>query len=448
MQTRSPSGSTWNAPPRGIAPHLFSGWLTLAWGARVASFLAFPYPYESVHRAWIVKLEGESPGGSGCDVAPALLRCATFHTHIMGIRAIRPTSPPRQLGIRGLEANDVITAAQSLQVEYDVDVPISAWWDADPSETFWMEITERSDVGANLHAPKRDRSGRENWTHALVQYVRDGDVVYHWWKPPGEEPAMVGYSRAVGSVTSSRITWNAPNQPSWKLALADFVELDQKLTQEDMRRHVRAIKAIRTDLEQTYGRPLYFPFEAGDKRPPRAFQGYLVKLPLALVEELGLPTQTSARSPSRPQRDGRGPTPAPAGAERRRVDAEVNRRIEKHAVGVIEQLLQADGWATVDTGDTRSYDIEAVRGAEVLHVEVKGSATSGVYTVDLTRREVEHARTDRTLLAVVEGIAWQRTATGIETTGGTSRLWWDWEPSDAHLVVTDYRYTLPPDPAL
>lgn len=40
---------------------------------------------------------------------------------------------------------------------------INAWWDGDSTETFWMEITDRADLGANLHAPQSDGSGRDYW---------------------------------------------------------------------------------------------------------------------------------------------------------------------------------------------------------------------------------------------------------------------------------------------
>ena len=329
---------------------------------------------------------------------------------------------------------------------------INAWWESDSAESFWMEITDRADVGADLHAPKLDGSGRDYWSYSLVQHVNEGDVVYHWWKPPGDEPGIVGYSRAAGSLQTSSIRWQAhgtvgrargpvPPQPSWLQPLADFVELDEMFTQTDLRAHETGLKAARSALHAQYGDPLYFPFEAGEKRPPRAFQGYLVKMPRSVVEALGLPDPTSALPFTTPSVVR--PTAPPAGAERRQADPLVRRAIEKHAVRTIEALLQAEGWSTVDVGDFRSYDIEATRADETLHVEVKGSVTSGVRTIELTYGEVGHARSDRTLLALVEGIEWEKVDGHVQTSGGTARLWWDWVPQDGHLVPTVYRYTLP-----
>ena len=35
------------------------------------------------------------------------------------------------------------------------------WWDNRESESYWLEITDREDLGANLHAPQTNRSGGE-----------------------------------------------------------------------------------------------------------------------------------------------------------------------------------------------------------------------------------------------------------------------------------------------
>ena len=57
------------------------------------------------------------------------------------------------------------------------------WWDGDSAESYWMEITDRSDLGVDLKAPQRDDSGAEKWTYALVREVSPGDVVLHWSTP-------------------------------------------------------------------------------------------------------------------------------------------------------------------------------------------------------------------------------------------------------------------------
>ncbi|MET8260733.1 hypothetical protein [Micromonospora sp. NPDC005205] len=47
-------------------------------------------------------------------------------------------------------------------------VRLNEWWQDDPAECYWLEITDRNDIGANVQALQRDGSGRENWSYALV----------------------------------------------------------------------------------------------------------------------------------------------------------------------------------------------------------------------------------------------------------------------------------------
>jgi hypothetical protein len=84
---------------------------------------------------------------------------------------------------------------------------INEWWNGEPEERYWLEITDRSDLGGDLYAPQRDQAGHESWSYELVTYVRDADIVLHWWKQAGQESAIVGYSHAVGSVLTDTITW-------------------------------------------------------------------------------------------------------------------------------------------------------------------------------------------------------------------------------------------------
>ena len=70
------------------------------------------------------------------------------------------------------------------------------WWQADPLERYWMEITGRPDLGADLHAPRLDDSGEENPTYALVREVQDGDIVLHYEKR--DVSAITAWSIAQG----------------------------------------------------------------------------------------------------------------------------------------------------------------------------------------------------------------------------------------------------------
>ena len=66
---------------------------------------------------------------------------------------------------------------------------INEWWAADSGQRFWMEITDRYDLGADLFAPTTDGRGRPYWGYELITYVQPGDIILHWHKTLAGEPA-------------------------------------------------------------------------------------------------------------------------------------------------------------------------------------------------------------------------------------------------------------------
>src|ERR1039458_3204792 len=81
-----------------------------------------------------------------------------------------------------------------------------AWWAGSPEERFWLEITDRPDLGVDLKAPQLGDNGSEYWSYSLVTEVQDGDIVFHYHKPAS---AIVAWSRAVGTVWSEAIVWGS-----------------------------------------------------------------------------------------------------------------------------------------------------------------------------------------------------------------------------------------------
>jgi len=57
---------------------------------------------------------------------------------------------------------------------------INEWWIDNPEERYWMEITDRENLGANLIAPTLAKGDKENFSYTLVSHVKPGDVVFHW----------------------------------------------------------------------------------------------------------------------------------------------------------------------------------------------------------------------------------------------------------------------------
>jgi hypothetical protein len=66
--------------------------------------------------------------------------------------------------------------------------------------------------------------------------------------------------------------------------LRDVQAFEDTVSLEQIRSGTEAIQDGIRQLEEIYGRPLYFPFESGANRPTRPLQGYLFKLPSFFVD--------------------------------------------------------------------------------------------------------------------------------------------------------------------
>jgi len=90
---------------------------------------------------------------------------------------------------------------------------VNRWWADHPSEKYWIEITDRPDIGANLKAPQGPVSG---WF--LVKEVQSGDIVYHYDK---NKRSFVGRSYATGNWWEEDIEW--PHiRPGWYTELVGY----------------------------------------------------------------------------------------------------------------------------------------------------------------------------------------------------------------------------------
>jgi len=176
-------------------------------------------------------------------------------------------------------------------------MPDERWWADQPAEAFWLEITDRADLGLDLHAPAADEEGYEYWSYALVREVREGDIVLHYRARP--HGAITHWSRAVGEPYRDEVVWGAHGQasgrgpvapyprPGWRRPLDGPYELPEPVTKEQLRDWEPAIRDTFDRLRAEYPRtPLYFPFQLSDSRPLRAFQGYVAKFPRVLVDEI------------------------------------------------------------------------------------------------------------------------------------------------------------------
>jgi hypothetical protein len=81
---------------------------------------------------------------------------------------------------------------------------VNAWWATDPRQRFWLEITDRPDIGVDLHCPQRDAADNRNTGCSLIWWVEPDDIVFHYSL---NERAIVAWSRAVGGVIEAPTVW-------------------------------------------------------------------------------------------------------------------------------------------------------------------------------------------------------------------------------------------------
>lgn len=171
---------------------------------------------------------------------------------------------------------------------------IHDWWATDASQRYWLETTKRTDIGSNLWAPTEDDRGNANPGYTLVNWVADGDVVFHW---DTKAKAIVSWSLASGGVWTDRRSWasvpgggEAYERDAWVHGLDGAYELPAPVTLNDLRAIGEQIGELHDRLVGDHGSPLYFPFSkyAEDWGQIRTGQPYLTKFPRELVDLLGL----------------------------------------------------------------------------------------------------------------------------------------------------------------
>lgn len=327
------------------------------------------------------------------------------------------------------------------------------WWEGVAAERYWLESTDRDDLGADLRAPEHDEVGRPNWRYTLFKATRPGDVVFHYHKP---NEAIVGVSVVSDSWSPEQITWAARStsarvkgvRPHTRLGftvpLTGYRQLPVPLTLETLRASRERMVDLLAELKASHpGQAIYFPFELGS-RPVRPLQGYAFKLPVAFVtafsqlagvaldNALVVPNAISPLS----QEPHRG--------QRYAVSPEVRGAIERRAMEAAWAYFEAKKYSLFDVSGTKPFDLLATRDAKELHIEVKGTA-GGFGTVFLTRNEVRHAEDHprQAVLFVLAEISVIDSDGFVSATGGRERIYWPWVIGDGSLEALQFQYTLP-----
>lgn len=165
------------------------------------------------------------------------------------------------------------------------------WWAPYPEERYWLEATDRPDIGADLRAPILDAKDRENWRYGLFREARVGDVVYHY---DANLSAVTASSIIAGEAEPCRIEWVAHGSSArkrgavakevdgYRVPLKRTVRLAKPLTLEELRLAKELLFSVEAAAHAKSTGPHYFPFELS-KRPVRPLQGYAFKLPAAFI---------------------------------------------------------------------------------------------------------------------------------------------------------------------
>jgi hypothetical protein len=124
------------------------------------------------------------------------------------------------------------------------------------------------------------------------------------------------------------------------------------------------------------------------------------------------------------------------------VSQAVRKVVEVYATDRAARYYRSQGWVVADVSASQSYDLRCTRGSEDLHVEVKGTTSSGE-TLILTRNEVTHAKKSHPNVAlfVVTDIRIDgRESDHPVASGGVARVWHNWFPAEEKLTPVGYVY--------
>jgi hypothetical protein len=218
------------------------------------------------------------------------------------------TSPPR------IQLVDPMTAYRAHEAGH-----VNNWWAEDPRQRFWLEITDRNDIGVDLHCPQRDAAGGRTPGYSLIWSVRVNDTIFHYDR---SAHAITAWSRAAGQVTEAPTVWLSHRastrrrlrqqhaQPGWWLDLDGPFPLDPPLTLAQIRASALQLRTVLEALRSDHPGSLYFPFSFYGGTEPRPQQPYLNKLPAEFIELFpALATAAKLASPDAADHSAR---PAPS----------------------------------------------------------------------------------------------------------------------------------------
>ncbi|MEE2033982.1 hypothetical protein [Rhodococcus chondri] len=308
----------------------------------------------------------------------------------------------------------------------------------------WMEITNRDyeTLGTTLEVRRYLDSGQLRLSSILLEQVRPGDIVFHWWR--GENPpVLLGWSVITGhpsvyeaeelfvddfdieaaeAIQTSKSTLfskavsprarKAHIENTWtEVPLNSMYELHKPVTLPMIKQLAPQIFALEQQLHESQTGPLHFPFTGSlDKGIHGACSRYLARFPVELLDIL----------PGRPPTVAELTDIASKTLRILNVDRHYNPAVQaaldQHAIDAATSLLVDLNYTVIDVSGFRDYQLRAIRDGELpLHIRVV-AAKADVETVPATEA-----------LVVVDRIRVLDDAfppiTGRQARGGRLRWW-------------------------
>ena len=185
------------------------------------------------------------------------------------------------------------------------------WWAGQPAEIFWLEITDREDLGVDLNAPAEREGGTDYWKCTRSCSCPRGRCRPALSDPPKERahalvtcrgPALPGRGALGAHGQAGGRGPVAPYlRPGWRHPLDGPYELAEPVMAQQLQDIESDLQSVDQQLQAQHpGQPIYFPFQLSERRPVRAFQGYLTKFPhavVALLPQLAEVDRVASRTP-------------------------------------------------------------------------------------------------------------------------------------------------------
>jgi hypothetical protein len=169
---------------------------------------------------------------------------------------------------------------------------MARWWGNDGAEIYWLETTDRTDLGIDLKAPQTDDRGLAHAAYGLIREVQPGDVVFHYHT---RERQIAYWSKVASDPFAEEIVWASHGtvareagvqpyrRPGWRALLEGPFPVDPPLSLADLREAEPQIRDVFSAIRSDENGSLYSPFAISDKRSLRPTQFYLTKMPRAIV---------------------------------------------------------------------------------------------------------------------------------------------------------------------